>query len=328
MKFRAALTLLALTTGLALGNEASAGEGEKIARSATWYESHRPNLRREDCSGLVSDILNRAGYYHMLGTVTTIHGWAKENGWLHKNPDPEIGDVVFFDLTYDSNKNGKRDDRLTHIAVVTSVDDDGTIHMVHRTPKAGIVHLRMNLSQPDVFQDGTRVLNDVLVDEHYARGGPRLTGQVWSGFATIERIPPDALAQLPNADLGPEVDALVRHLEAMAGGPGLSGTQMVMDDTPPGTARPDPSPRLVAKLLFGATLTERDIGTQTCEDLWWLRNATFARHGFSFTNDAARGAFEAEPWYEPRGSADALRLTDADRENIGLIAREEQERCE
>ena len=36
--------------------------------------------------------------------------------------NPKPGDVVFFDNTYDRNKNKRLDDSLTHIAIVVSVD--------------------------------------------------------------------------------------------------------------------------------------------------------------------------------------------------------------
>ena len=44
---------------------------------------------------------------------------------------PMIGDVVFFDNSYDRNRNDRLDDLLTHIAIVVSVDEDETVHMMH-----------------------------------------------------------------------------------------------------------------------------------------------------------------------------------------------------
>ncbi|MBT3219516.1 MAG: CHAP domain-containing protein, partial [Proteobacteria bacterium] len=172
---------------LSITTVAAGADSEDVARSAQHFQTRRPSLTREDCSGLVSDILNRAGF-DVYGTVTTIWEWAKTHGWLHRQKTPQIGDIVFFDKTYDSNHNGRSDDKLTHIGVVTSVEADGTVVLVHRSSSQGIAKLRMNLFKPDVYREEDRVLNDYLVRKSYAgENGERLSGEVWAGFATVRK---------------------------------------------------------------------------------------------------------------------------------------------
>ena len=50
-------------------------------------------------------------------------------------------------------KNGRRDDKLTHVAIVESVNDSGTISIIHLGSR-GISRIFMNLYEPDVYKDG------------------------------------------------------------------------------------------------------------------------------------------------------------------------------
>ena len=84
-------------------------------------------------------------------------------------------------------------------------------------------------------------------------------------------------------------------------------------------------------MVYGSELSILDVREISCGELWWLRNAIYARHGFSFTTPRARAVFENEGWYEPdpaviRETA-ASYLTPPDRENVNLILRVEQQRC-
>lgn len=105
---------------------------------------------------------------------------------------PRPGYLVFFDYTWDANRNGRRDDRLTHVAVVASVTPQGTVYMAHHG-RRGIRTLRMNVRQPHRHRTrGGRLLNDFLRDRNY--GGPRspsLASQLVRGYA---RPPAPALS--------------------------------------------------------------------------------------------------------------------------------------
>ncbi|MFH1807523.1 MAG: CHAP domain-containing protein [Pseudomonadota bacterium] len=145
-----------------------------------------------DCSGLaraaylaqgidVMNVDNREGE----NGVSAIYRYARQHGVVYKLARPEVGDLVFFHDTYDRNHNGRRDDMLTHVAVVERVEDDGTVTIVH-TVARGVLRYRMNLRYPERVRDpdsGRRV-------NHYLRRGEgdqpsQTTAALFAGYATI-----------------------------------------------------------------------------------------------------------------------------------------------
>ena len=160
--------------GLAVAEAAASLIGQKtLVISGTTF--------RFDCSGLVAAAYNKAGI-ELSGNTASMHELAKKKEVLHQDKVPKAGDMVFFDNTWDRNGNGVRDDALTHIGIVETVDTDGTITLVHLGSK-GVVRIQMNLQQPSVYKNEEgKVLNSYL-----RRGstGERLSGQLWVGFASL-----------------------------------------------------------------------------------------------------------------------------------------------
>ena len=154
-----------------------------IAAAARYYLDHSPAGWRDDCSGFVCAVLDRAGI-PLTGNTRSLWELAKELDVVHRRKVPDVGDVVFFDNTYDRNRNGRADDDLSHIAVVVAVEEDGTIVMAHNGTSEGRATLRMNLRSPDVHRQDGRVLNDWLRASR--PGGPALSGELWRGFATFD----------------------------------------------------------------------------------------------------------------------------------------------
>ncbi|HEX8821106.1 MAG TPA: NlpC/P60 family protein [Archangium sp.] len=147
----------------------------------------------DDCSGLV-----RAAY-HAVGiellshgtlpgenAVSAIYRRAQRAGALRKR-DPKPGDLVFFHETYDRNRDGLRNDGLTHIGVIEGVERDGTVVFVHRGGD-GVKRSRMNLRLPTQQRTKSgQVLNDYI---RRAEGGERarLSSELFSGFASAVRL--------------------------------------------------------------------------------------------------------------------------------------------
>lgn len=162
----------------------ASGIGEAVADAARHYLEHPTTGFRDDCSGFVMAAHARAGL-ELSGNSRSLWDDAKEAGTTHQ-ARPRPGDIAFFDDTYDRNGNGRRDDPLTHVAIVLDVERDGTILLAHGGTSQGRTTLRMNLQHPDQRTDAEgRVLNDPLRARR--RGEPdgpgHLAGELFRGFA-------------------------------------------------------------------------------------------------------------------------------------------------
>ena len=172
--------------GVAVASAASGlvGKGKLVVNGKTY---------RYDCSGLVSAAYARTGR-ELGGSSEDLYELAKDEGVLHRKKLPQPGDVAFFDDTWDRNGNHRRDDDLTHVAIVEKVEPDGTIILIHKGSK-GVVRIRMNLSDPSVERTAQGVvLNDGLRSGK-ADGGPRLTGELWRAFGSFWELPPEPQKQ-------------------------------------------------------------------------------------------------------------------------------------
>ncbi len=71
-------------------------------------------------------------------------------------------------------------------------------------------------------------------------------------------------------------------------------------------------------------LKPADVENMMKEDLQFMRNEIFARHGFSFNKKQLRQMFEMEDWYIPNTVDIRGFLTDVEKKNIQLIKRYEK----
>lgn len=161
--------------------------GERVAKVAAYTLDHWPRGFRDDCSGFVEAVLARVGV-PMRGSTRTFWQAADRLGWLHRKRFPRVGDLAFFDDTWDRNGNGERDDELSHVAIVLEVRDDGTIVLAHAGTSAGRSRFAMNLFSPhDRYDDdGTRI-NDALRRSGDGSSRGTLAGELLRGFATLGR---------------------------------------------------------------------------------------------------------------------------------------------
>lgn len=151
---------------------------------------------RHDCIGFV-EAAYAAVDMDLTSSIAHLHAQAQVLGIFHRDPYPHPGDVVFFDNSYDKNRNGVRDDPLTHVAVVESVDADGTIQMIHlggrRKP---VTRKPMNLLHPDRTrsEDG-KVWNGHLRSTQDRDGGPTLASALWVGFGSFWLVTEEELRE-------------------------------------------------------------------------------------------------------------------------------------
>ncbi|MCP3141902.1 CHAP domain-containing protein [Pyxidicoccus xibeiensis] len=144
-----------------------------------------------DCTGLIEGVYARAGVT-FRGTlkpgdngVTAMYRHARAKGRVYTEGRPVPGDLVFFRETYDQNRDGRRNDGLTHVGIVDDVAADGTVTVIHRV-RRGVVRYRMNLDRPNLARDPKtgQVLNDLLRHAGPNRE-PVLTGQLFAAFGSV-----------------------------------------------------------------------------------------------------------------------------------------------
>ncbi|MDG1483661.1 MAG: CHAP domain-containing protein [Myxococcota bacterium] len=163
------------------------GDGQSIADGAVTLIGKRDLVvaserYRYDCSGMVCAAY-AAGGQTLSGSSKGLYAEAVDGGVLHTDTLPRPGDIAFFDNSYDRNRNGQRDDELTHVAVVEAVADDGTITLIH-LGSGTVSRIKMNLLRPE-----DSAVNSYLRARADLDGGPRLTGELWRGFASFWALP-------------------------------------------------------------------------------------------------------------------------------------------
>ncbi len=152
---------------------------------------------RHDCSGFVNAAYAATGRSLEGLNSAALYDAARSNGVFHRRKKPLPGDVAFFDNTHDRNGNRRLDDKLTHVAVVEKVDDDGTITLVHKGG-SGVTRIVMNLRHRRLDRDDDgRELNSHLrgKTQRDRRRTRYLAGQLWRGFGSLWRLPEDVLEE-------------------------------------------------------------------------------------------------------------------------------------
>jgi hypothetical protein len=153
-----------------------------------------------DCSGFVSAVFKSADVGNFEALTSNVEG---ENGVkimykalerakkIYRKKTPNVADIIFFDNTYDSNKNGKIDDALTHVGIVLSVDDNGTITYIHSSVSGGVTRDYVNL-----YHRNKQMLNGVTINSNVralkATDPPEtryLAGELINAFGTVFAVP-------------------------------------------------------------------------------------------------------------------------------------------
>lgn len=165
---------------------------ERIAAAASVSVGDAPLVvggvrYRFDCSGVTAGIYAKAGVLLVdegaLNSKALFALVDAEGALHHERPLP--GDLVFFDNTWDENKNGRADDDpLSHVGVVEQVLPNGTVVFVHRIGKV-VVRWHMNLQRPhDRVDENGAVLNHWLRAAH-GRRPAATTGELYVAFGTL-----------------------------------------------------------------------------------------------------------------------------------------------
>jgi hypothetical protein len=171
---------------------AAASVRARIAAAAGSTVGDRPVViggvrYRFDCSGVVAGIYARAGLplaaKGYAPDTKALFALVEKNGSLRRQ-HPLPGDLVFFDNTWDENRNGHIDDPLSHVGVVEKILDDGTVVFVQQVSGL-VVRSRLNLSHPhDVVDERGRTRNHWLRSAIGDRPA-QTTGELFVAFGTL-----------------------------------------------------------------------------------------------------------------------------------------------
>lgn len=144
----------------------------------------RPRL---DCSGYVLSALAAAGVTVELRPARS----RSESLYRASRPvtRPRPGDLVFFHDTHDRDRNGRRGDRFTHVALVETVEG-AALTLLHRGGRR-VVRIRMDLSHPSDPSANDPVRPRRRRD---ARGTRYLSGELFAAFGAL--LPGDVTPKL------------------------------------------------------------------------------------------------------------------------------------
>ena len=154
-----------------------------------------------DCTGFVEavyeaegvplrELMRRAGRDESTGVGAAHRAVAAFGTVLGRGEWPAPGDLVFWQNTYDRNRNGRADDGLTHVGVVLYVVDR-TVVFVHRGGQA-VARGAMDTRRPrEATADGRVVNSHLRRRDPRLEGVPVLAGALFAGYGRIDprRVP-------------------------------------------------------------------------------------------------------------------------------------------
>jgi hypothetical protein len=148
-----------------------------------------------DCTGAVLAIYYYAGidlaqdFRNFSGNgVTRLYKSLESEQLLYRTTLPVPGDIIFWDNTYDRNKDGRWNDPLTHVGMVMSVAANGEVQYVHLNYRKGIIIENMNLRKPRTHQKMERgemqIVNSPMRMKQAGNAHPEnwLSGQLFRIF--------------------------------------------------------------------------------------------------------------------------------------------------
>jgi hypothetical protein len=173
--------------------------GEQVVQEASrWLgrKSLRSVIRgmKDDCIGLIRFVYTRAGvpldeHAFVRSAKNAVNGLYLRfrSAGLVRLENPLPGDLVFFRDTYDVNRDGRRNDGMTHIGIVEEVQEDGTVLFIHRE-RRGVVQSAANPLKPRQLEDSEgRKLNDYIRRESLEHRG-YLAGELVAGFVSPNQV--------------------------------------------------------------------------------------------------------------------------------------------
>jgi hypothetical protein len=197
----------------------------RLAVRARSYLGRRGPFRSQgqrfgsDCSGFVEAVYTAEGILlrdlmarvapEERGGVKAAWQAARGHGRVFGPPEwPAPGDLVFWNDTYDRNRNGRADDRFTHLGIVEYVQD-GTVYFLHRGGR-GVARGVMTPDRPfeATDADGRALNSPIRALSHPVKDGSGLAGALLAGYGRIDpaRVPAEYAIRHIDPFYGPGAD--------------------------------------------------------------------------------------------------------------------------
>ncbi len=173
--------------------------GRWIARTGAF--SARGRRFPPDCSGFVEAVYESGGIPIRDAFAVRPRDEGSAAAALHRvlrdklgvlygaEREPLPGDLVFFEETYDRNRNGKVDDGITHVGLVEEIRPDGTVVFLHRNGK-GVARARLHPKDPSSPLGPAGEARNTRLRALRRRGGAlgarSLAGELFAGFGRID----------------------------------------------------------------------------------------------------------------------------------------------
>jgi hypothetical protein len=139
---------------VALREKLAEGARSVLGRKQLVVRGRRFNM---DCTGVVLAVYWYAGidlardFGRFTGNgVSRLYKTLERRDLLYSTTTPLVGDIIFWDNTYDENGDTRWNDPLSHVGMVVKVNGEGTITYVHYHIRNGISNDYMNLRSPGV----------------------------------------------------------------------------------------------------------------------------------------------------------------------------------
>lgn len=115
-------------------------------------------------------------------SIADLYRKAQQTGTIYHSSRPAVGDIVFFHNTFDRNADNRQNDWYSHVGIVESVDEQGTIALLsYLSGKVGRTY--MNLESPALSERGGKTFNTRMKAE--STGADFLAGKLFAGFASL-----------------------------------------------------------------------------------------------------------------------------------------------
>ena len=119
-------------------------------------------------------------------SIPDLYRKAQAAGTVYHSSRPAVGDMVFFHNTFDRNGDHRANDWYTHIGLVESVDQDGTITVLSYVGRR-VSRIYLNLDAPAVAERDGKTLNTQLraQSERDPAYTEYLAGKLFAGFGSL-----------------------------------------------------------------------------------------------------------------------------------------------